>query len=76
MRVDYTPTWSRLFLFLDEWLGIALLVHAWYARDWAFFFAFGIPWAVAVYGVGYRMQWAMEKRWWRLASHSALRSRE
>lgn len=64
----YTPTHSRIFLAIDEWLGIFIgLALALLAIDsgrwehWALFSAFMVPWAIAVYIISYKMQWKREK---------------
>jgi hypothetical protein len=53
------PAWGRLFLFLDEWIGIFLLVYFWLHGHWGLFAAFGIPWAFTIYAMGYPMQWQL-----------------
>lgn len=46
----------RLFIFADEWLGIALLLYLHRAQDPAFWWVFA-AWMVTVYGLSYVPYW-------------------
>lgn len=57
-----TPAIGRLFLFLDEWIGIFLLLYLWKTGETLLFAVFLPLWAIAVYVIGYRRQWDHEER--------------
>lgn len=68
-----SPTWPqafllmamRAFLFADEWLWIWLSLKLWREVDMPTGLALGIllpAGVVAIYLIGYKMQWRMERR--------------
>ena len=61
----------RAFLFLDEWLGIALCLYLWRTGDYA---ALGIVmplFVLFVYVIGYRSYWKLERTHHRLLRRAA-----
>lgn len=46
----------RLFIFLDEWLGIILWIYLYEKGDKAFVIVFP-AWIIMVYGIAYRSYW-------------------
>lgn len=51
-----TPFQRRLFILLDEWLGVLLLYHLRSSHD-PFFWPVLAVWVVAVYFVSYPLHW-------------------
>lgn len=55
----------RLFLFADEWLWIWYSLKLWREAGWPTWLALGIflpAGVVAIYLIGYRMDWKMQRR--------------
>jgi hypothetical protein len=58
-----TQAQRRLFILVDEWLGVVLLCWLWHAHREAFWPVAGL-WGVFVYGFGYVPYWLAYDRWW------------
>ena len=52
---------QRIFIAIDEWVGILILIHLHTASS-TLFWPFGVTWAVAVYVISYPWYWG----WWQL----------
>lgn len=60
-----TPRDSRIFLFLDEWFGIALAVYLWIRVGWPLELLLALVLSglvLFVYIIGYATQWRLEKQ--------------
>ena len=53
----------RLFIFADEWLGVALCCWCWHVHREVFWPVL-IAWAIAIYVFGYIPYWMRWDRWW------------
>lgn len=56
-----TPLQRRLFILVDEWLGIALCLYLWKTHDVLFPYVLTM-FLVAVYGISYPLHWWAERK--------------
>lgn len=56
-----TPLERRIFIYLDEWLGVALLLFLHCKHDPFFWWVLPI-WAVAIYGISYPLHWRLQAK--------------
>ncbi len=59
--MHWRPIYSRIFIAIDEWLGIFVLLYL-HKYDPSLFFPFLIGWAIMVYVVSYPWHWLLELR--------------
>lgn len=52
-----TQTQARVFIALDEWIGILVALRLY---GGGLFWPFVVPWAIAVYAISYPLYW---RRW-------------
>ena len=63
-KEPFGPLARRIFIAVDEWLGIVLLMYL-HATESPVFWRVFVCWALGVYAFGYIPYWLRYDRWWK-----------